>query len=128
MGYWCYNIGEDPWGRIRHEYPLVYPGRTTPVTSRRWEAVRESVEDYRIMAALRARLNAETKPALPEPVQARIRHLLEVRLPAMIDKSHDEVVLGLGSKVLDITNTEANFVEFREAMMDCVEATVNASG
>jgi hypothetical protein len=124
MGYWSYNVGEDPWGRINHEYPLVYPGRTKPVTSRRWEAVRESVEDYRIMAALRARLDSETKPALPEPVEARIRHLLDVRLTEMIDKSHNEVVLGLGSEVLDATNTEANFSEFREAMMNCVEAAV----
>jgi len=127
MGYWCYNIGEDPWGRINYEYPLVYPGRTKPVTSRRWEAVRESVEDYRIMAALRARLSSETKPVLPAPVQSQVRDLLDVRLPAMIDKSHDEVVLGLGGKVLDTTNTEADFIEFREAMIDCVEAAVNVA-
>jgi len=127
MGYWCYNVGEDPWGRIQHEYPLVYPGRTKPVTSRRWEAVRESIEDYRIMVALRARLDAEAKPALPEPVQAQIRDLLDVRLPEMIDKSHNEVILGLGGNVLDTTNTEAGFNEFRDAMMDCVEAVVNAS-
>ena len=76
------------------------------------------------MVALRARLDSETKPALPEPVQAQVRNLLDVRLPEMIDKSHNEVILGLGSKVLDTTNTEANFSDFREAMMNCVEAAV----
>ena len=41
IGFWCYNQGGDPWGRMDMEYALVYPGRTKPVTSRRWEAARE---------------------------------------------------------------------------------------
>ena len=59
IGYWCYNMGGDPWGRIDMEYMLVYPGRTGPVTSRRWEAVREGIEDYRIVSALRKRLTED---------------------------------------------------------------------
>ncbi len=45
IGYWCYNAGPDPWPRIDMEYMLVYPGQKGPVASRRWEAVREGIED-----------------------------------------------------------------------------------
>ena len=62
IGFWCYNIGPDAWQRTSNDYPLVYPGKTQPVTSRRWEAVRESVEDFRILAALRrARRRSKTR-------------------------------------------------------------------
>lgn len=30
MGYWCYNISNDPWGRIQMEYPLVYRDKRSP--------------------------------------------------------------------------------------------------
>ncbi|MCP5064915.1 MAG: DUF4091 domain-containing protein [Ignavibacteriae bacterium] len=53
IGYWAYKAGsENQWSRNKLEYSLVYPGRTKNVTSRRWEAVREGIEDYRILSAL----------------------------------------------------------------------------
>ena len=49
IGYWCYNMGGDPWGRIDMEYMLVYPGRTGPVTSRR--SGKRSGKESRITAS-----------------------------------------------------------------------------
>jgi len=124
IGFWCYNVGEDMWGRTRHEYPLVYRGRTRPVTSRRWEAVREGIEDRRILASLRRRLNAAGDAKLGDGVRDRVRSLLEVRLPEMIDQSFKETTLGLARDVLDASANDATIAAFRREMMDCVESVV----
>ncbi len=128
IGFWCYNQGGDPWGRIDMEYMLVYPGRTRPVTSRRWEAVREGIEDYRILAALRQRI-AEAGGARPgEGVRARIRHLLDVSLPGMVDQSLEEMTRGLGRDVLDASNNDTTIGAFRREMIECVETVAGAAG
>ena len=119
LGYWCYNIGESLWGRTQFEYPLVYPGRTKPVSSRRWEAVREGLEDFRILTALRERLQ---DGKLDAAVRERIRTLLEVRLPAVIDKSVEEARLGLARYVFDASMNETIYNAFRNEMLDCAEA------
>ncbi len=126
MGYWCYNIGADIWGRTRQEYSLVYKGRTRPVISRRWEAVREGIEDFRIVSALRRRLEATDGARLADDVRARVKNLLETRLPEMIDKSFIEVSLGLGRSVLDASNNDGTIDAFRKEMMDCVQAVAAA--
>ena len=122
IGYWCYNIGGDPWTRIKDEYPLVYPGRTRPVTSRRWEAVREGIEDYRILVALRDRLRSDASPPLDPAVQTQIRHLLKDGLAALLDQSFAEVNLGLGQTAIDATNSARSLNAFRTELLDCVEA------
>jgi hypothetical protein len=119
LGYWCYNLGDSLWARTQFEYPLVYPGRTKPVTSRRWEAVREGVEDFRILTALRERLQ---DGKLDAAVRERIRTLLEVRLPALIDKSFEEARLGLARYVFDASMNETIYNAFRNEMLDCAEA------
>ncbi|MFH1742443.1 MAG: PQQ-binding-like beta-propeller repeat protein [bacterium] len=120
IGYWCYNSGGDPWTRVEHEYMLVYPGRSGPVTSRRWEAVREGIEDFRILTALKERLNATGNARLKEDARARIGHLLEISLPEMIDQSFKEMNIGLGRNVMDASNSDATMNAFRKEMMDCV--------
>ena len=121
IGYWCYNLGGDPWGRIDMEYMLVYPGRTKPVTSRRWEAVREGIEDYRILAALRKRLAEDSGAEVTAAARARIKRLLEVSLPGLLDQSFEEMTLGLGRDVIDASNNDATVGAFRREMMECVE-------
>lgn len=119
IGYWSYNIGDDPWERIPLAYPLVYPGRTKPVASRRWEAVREGIEDYRILAALRELLK---DGGLPDALEERIRRLIEVRLPEMMDQSFGEMKLGLARNVIDLSNNDSTMATFRNEMMACVKA------
>ena len=120
MGYWSYNISEDPWGRIKDEYPLVYPGRTRPVTSRRWEAVREGIEDYRILTALRDRLDAKDGAPLSNEARARIERLLDEGLKGLIDQNFQEARIGLGRDVLDASANDAVVAAFRREMMDCI--------
>jgi hypothetical protein len=122
IGFWCYNLGGDPWGRIDMEYMLVYPGRSKPVTSRRWEAVREGIEDYRILAALRNSLGEKGGPKQGSTTQNRIKHLLEVSLPGLVDQSLEEMTRGLGRAVIDASNNDGTIGAFRREMMECVEA------
>jgi outer membrane protein assembly factor BamB len=122
IGFWCYNQGGDPWGRIDMEYMLVYPGRTKPVTSHRWEAVREGIEDYRILAALRKHLAGDGGAKLTADARARIKRLLEVSLPDMLDQSFNEMTRGLGRNVIDASNNDATVGAFRREMIECVAA------
>jgi len=121
IGFWCYNLGGDPWGRIDMEYMLVYPGRTRPVTSRRWEAVREGIEDYRILAALQKSMTSEAGPKPSAEARNRIKHLLEISLPGMVDQSLEEMTRGLGREVIDASNNDGTIGAFRREMLECVD-------
>ncbi|HZP81365.1 MAG TPA: hypothetical protein VFB21_06990 [Chthonomonadaceae bacterium] len=118
IGFWCYNIGADSWQRVANDYPIVYPGRTKPVTSRRWEAVREGIEDFRMLAALRKSEATVRDSAL----KRRIRRLSEVTLPAFTDRSHQEVLVGLGRAAFSESKNDATLAAFRSEMLDCIEA------
>ena len=120
IGFWCYNIGEDPWGRTTHEYSMVYPGKDGPVTSRRWEALREGLEDYRIVTALREKMKQDE--SLSEGTKERIQRLIEDHLPDLLDRSWEEMTLGLSREVLDASMNEERFAAFHKEMMDCVAA------
>ncbi len=128
IGFWCYNLGGDPWGRIDMEYQLVYPGRTNPITSRRWEAVREGIEDYRILAALQNRLSTDSGAKLTDDARVRIQHLLVVSLPSWMDQSFQEMNRGLGRSVIDASNNDATVGAFRREMIECVESVAGTAG
>src|SRR6267142_2626650 len=101
---------------------LVYPGRMKPFTSRRWEAVREGIEDYRILAALNKRLAPDGDDKVSDETRDRIKHLLDVSLPGMVDQSLEEMTRGLGRNVIDASNNDATIGAFRREMLECVEA------
>jgi outer membrane protein assembly factor BamB len=109
-GFWSsITSSEDPWTRSRNDYLMLYPGRTRPVTSRRWEAVREGIEDFRILAALKQRMEAAAS-ALPQAARDKVQHMLETSLPKFIDGVTDE----------------AGLDALQREMLDCVEAVAAA--
>jgi outer membrane protein assembly factor BamB len=118
FGFWCYNIGPDPWQPQQLDYPIVYPGTSKPVGSRRWEAVRESLQDARILIALRERAASSGDAAL----KGRVGELFTVRLPQLLDRSHQELMVGLGRATLEQSMNEQLLNAFRNEMLDCVEA------
>lgn len=124
IGFWCYNHGEDPWTRVDMEYRVVYPGKGKPVTSRRWEAIREGVEDARILLALQRAAADKNKP-VSEELRQRIESLAKVHLASMIDQSFEEMRVGLGRYLIDASNNDLTVSAFRESMLDCVAAIVN---
>ncbi len=61
IGFWTYcTTGDNPWfpPPSANEYTMVYGGDGV-VTSKRWEAVRDGIEDYAMLATLRTALDAE---------------------------------------------------------------------
>jgi outer membrane protein assembly factor BamB len=128
IGFWCYNAGgENAWERIKYEYNIVYPGRSKPVTSRRWEAVREGIEDYRILSALQSEMAKTGNAALPSDVRNRLKHLLEISLPELVDQSFIEMTMGLARHVLDASSNDIRMEKFRQEMMSCVEEACKAN-
>jgi hypothetical protein len=81
IGFWSYCTSQyDPWFQPvgGHDYLLVYPG-TDVVTSKRWEAVRDGMEDHAMLSLLRENADkAEQANLLPEVV-AEARALLNER-------------------------------------------------
>ena len=122
IGYWSYNIGSDLWTRSWEEYALVYPGDGQPITSRRWEAVREGLEDARILIALKELASNTTNTSFQECV----RRLCEEPLAALLNQSNEEMRLGLARYVLDATNNDEAVYRQRERLMNCVELSTKA--
>ncbi|MCK9411910.1 MAG: PQQ-binding-like beta-propeller repeat protein [Prolixibacteraceae bacterium] len=118
IGYWSYNLGDDMWGRTMLEYPLVYKGTGKPINSRRWEAVREGVEDYRILVSLKAKLQKGSN-SLTSNAKYKIEQLLK-SVANLIDQSDREMKLGMSSKVMDVTNSDEAVRKIRNEMMECV--------
>jgi len=100
---------------------LVYPGNRKPVTSRRWEAVREGVEDCRILASLAKSVEGNRGAKITADTRARIKHLIEISLPGLLDQGYTEAGRGLGREVIDASNNDATIGAFRQEMMECVE-------
>jgi hypothetical protein len=120
IGYWSYNCGNSMWESGSNEDRLVYTNpNKTQTACRRWEAVREGVEDARILIALRERLSDSSVSA---DAKAKIRHLLESTLPDFAEQSLEEVRIGAARYVLDETNNDATVDTFRRELLDCVAA------
>lgn len=125
IGYWCYNLGsENPWSRIKQEYNLVYPGTTKSITSRRWEAVREGIEDYRILEAIKDYLKSELNP--DPQVRKNIEHLINVSLPYLIDPGYRAMKLGQSREVFDLVCSDAKMADFRSEMISCIQSILTA--
>ena len=125
IGFWCYNINSgNLWSRITQEYNLVYPGVTKSVTSRRWEAVREGIEDFRIVTALKKYLNSEMNP--DAAVRKSIEHLINVSLPDLIDPGYQAMKLGQSREVFDQVCSELKMDGFRNEMISCVKGVIAA--
>jgi len=119
IGYWCYNVGESLWEPVEFEYALVYVNPDgTQTSSRRWEAVREGMEDTRILIALREK---QTDESISADAKEAIRHLLDVTVAELSEQSLDEARLGVARYVIDDSNNDETVERLREEMMDCVE-------
>ena len=122
IGFWCYNHdgGQSMWEASEAEFPLVYTDSTGHNTAcRRWEAVREGVDDARILFALREKLS---DASVSSAAKAKIRHLLDVTLADMANQSMTEAMNGAARYVLDATNNDESVAAFRRELLDCAAA------
>jgi outer membrane protein assembly factor BamB len=79
IGFWSYCTSQDdPWfvPKLRYDYLLVYPGNGV-VSSKRWEAVRDGIEDYGMLRLLSQKLAARNAAAKADDVAAANRLLGE---------------------------------------------------
>jgi len=63
------------WHMTNTEFDLVYPGNDGPVPSKRWEAVRDGIEDYSMLMALKSAANT---PGADPALVKRARTLISV--------------------------------------------------
>jgi hypothetical protein len=77
IGFWSYSdtTGSSTWddfdGR-RPDYAVVYEGDGGPISSRRWEAFREGLEDFQLLSTAGS-WSPETKARLMEKVKALLK-------------------------------------------------------
>ncbi|MBI2432263.1 MAG: PQQ-binding-like beta-propeller repeat protein [Candidatus Hydrogenedentes bacterium] len=120
VGFWCYNIGPSMWEADPNEFPLVYTNADgSPTVCRRWEAVREGMEDTRILIALREKLR---DPATSTGASEKIEHLLENTVPGMCNQALEQARYGAARYVIDASNNDGAVERLRDEMMDCIDA------
>jgi len=78
IGFWSYCTSQDdPWfaPATRNDYLLIYQGDGV-VPSKRWEAVRDGMEDFTLLRLLEARANAAEQAGRAAGAVAQARELL----------------------------------------------------
>ena len=72
IGFWSYCTSQDdPWfiPGARYDYLLIYPGNGV-VKSKRWEALRDGIEDFSMLTVLRQAIESKGSSAKPEDLKA----------------------------------------------------------
>ncbi len=81
FGFWSYcTSADDPWfypEKRLHDYLLVYPGKGV-VTSRRWESVRDGVEDLRALSLLQERTKRSPNDEVKRVIEDALEELGEI--------------------------------------------------
>ncbi len=83
IGFWSYcTSSADPWFRpeATKDYLLVYPGKGV-ISSKRWEAVRDGIEDYSMLWVLRQAVN--DRPSADAKTRDAAQKLLETDASAV---------------------------------------------
>lgn len=75
IGFWNYCVGPEPWYE-KGEYVMIYQGDGV-VPSKRWQAVRDGVEDYSMLWRLRQAADAAAKAGCAPKSVAAARKLLK---------------------------------------------------
>ena len=87
IGFWSYcTSSQDPWFRPkeRDDHLLIYQGNGV-VTSKRYEAVRDGIEDYSLLWALRRAVEAAQARGADATVIARAERLLGAEASAIAE-------------------------------------------
>jgi hypothetical protein len=102
VGFWSYSdtSGTSAWDDLdgrRPDFAVVYEGRDgspTPVSSRRWEAFREGIEDFQLLeSAIYGDISLS--PQLTADLRARVKKILNQTNPAF------ELIEGLRRELLN---------------------------
>ena len=101
IGFWSYSDTQgssawDDFDGVRPDWAVVYEGDGKPITSRRWEAFREGVEDYKLLKAGYADENSTCFSSL---IDYKLRERLrENTIDSMLLDSYRKQLLGCLSR------------------------------
>ena len=118
-GYWVYS-SSDYWFYDRYAnagYGTVYPGAHGPVTTRRWEASRDGIEDFELLWMLR---EAAAKDGTAAGRQA-LRLVDEA--VAFVTKGQDQVS-DISRQVRPYTPDFDKWMEYRERLIQAAERLI----
>ncbi|MBW1923276.1 MAG: hypothetical protein JRJ35_07355 [Deltaproteobacteria bacterium] len=109
VGFWSYSdtSGTSAWDDLdgrRPDYAVVYEGRDsseTPISSRRWEAFREGVEDFQLLETV-AKGDIPSSSKMDGILKARVKNLLEKQEVSfdILNGLRKEMLQGLPDKLL----------------------------
>lgn len=107
-GYWVYRDVDLWWPVEGGDYGAVYPAGAEVVASRRWEACRDGVEDYRALHVLAGEIAKARKAGLTVDAD---------RGQALIDEAVENII-GWQSRVIDeITRMTRDYeIDFKKLM------------
>ncbi len=121
-GYWVYSAA-DYWsadGSGGGEYGSVYPTDRGPVTTKRWEASREGIQDFELLRLVRA-------AAEPAPASERQRALgLLDQAVAFVTRGQEKVT-DISRHVRPYTPDFATWMEYRRDLIRLAEELAAAN-
>jgi len=99
IGFYTYYQGSNYWYQPESgfEYAMIYEGKGV-VTSKRWEAVRDGVEDYTLLHSLKMAADATDKAGTSKELVRKVRILLNEKTAIISDfnKENDAQVTTIG--------------------------------
>ncbi len=106
IGFYTYYRGPDFWFQPESgfEYAMIYKGRGV-VTSKRWEAVRDGVEDYTLLHALKMLVEGAEEAGAKSDLVEKSREVLNKKVAAIVNYSDEPKLNSLYS---DTPERQAN--------------------
>ncbi len=125
IGFWTYFSTPKTWFQPEagFEYDMVYDGKGV-VTSKRWEAVRDGVEDYSLLYALRMATESAEQKNAPKELIEKARHVYIDKAAVIADfyKKHKNNIIIDGydddAKWKEIINIRRDIAELLSELLD----------
>lgn len=115
-GFWVYRGEDNWWPYPDNEYGVTYPAFGDSVPSRRWQAARDGVEDYRALHLLRAEIqNARANGHIHDADNAQ----------ALLDKAVNDLVAWQIGKIDEITKMTRDYEIDYNRLLDCRKQIAN---
>ena len=108
-GFWCYKYYDIFWPLEQTHWSVVYQNGDEVIPSRRWEAVRDGQEDYRLFYVLRQEIDEAKAQGRAEEAQ---------RAQALLDEALENVVAWQVGAIDEITRQTRDYELDYALLMD----------
>ncbi len=124
VGWWTYAHGDEQWkgwNSFGDYFCTVYPGADGVVTSKRWEAAREGIEDYELLYLLRKAIRTAEAQGVSGPVLAEARSLL-----AQVPKEMESTLYNAGRRIPLTPDSVPMYEQITAALQDARQRVIDA--